>query len=88
MPDVSEDALSLNLTLPTGYGDKLSRIAARTQVAEGTLASALLAQAIDDADPEPSEIVALLDRIPGAWDRIETGAADAREGSVVPLEEL
>jgi hypothetical protein len=28
-------------------------------------------KAIDDADPDARQIAALLDRIPGAWDRIE-----------------
>lgn len=79
--------IRLSLTLPPGYGEKLSRIAARTRMTEGALSSALLAQAIDDADPNASQIVALLERTPGAWDRIETGIADARAGRVVPLEE-
>jgi len=85
---VSEESIRLNVTLPPAYGEKLSRMAARTHVREGTLASSLLAQAIDDADPDVRQIVALLDRIPGAWDRIEAGVADERAGRVVPLDEL
>jgi predicted transcriptional regulator len=85
---VSEDSIRLNVTLPPVYGEKLSRLAARTHVREGTLASSLLAQAIDDADPDARHIVALLHRIPGAWDRIEAGIADARAGRVVPHDDL
>jgi predicted transcriptional regulator len=85
---VSEDSVRLNVTLPPAYREKLSRLAARTHVREGTLASSLLAHAIDDADPDARHIAALLDRIPGAWDRIETGIADARAGRAVPLDEL
>ena len=85
---VSDESIRLNVTLPLAYGEKLARMAARTHVREGTLASSLLAQAIDDADPDARQIVALLDRIPGAWDRIEAGIADARAGRTVPLEEL
>lgn len=85
---MAEESIRLNVTLPPAYGEKLSRIAARTHVREGTLASSLLAQAIDDADPDARQIVALLDRIPGAWDRIDAGIADARAGRVIPLDEL
>jgi predicted transcriptional regulator len=63
-------------------------MAARTHVREGTLASSLLAQAIDEADPDARQVAALLDRVPGAWDRIEAGIADARAGRTVPLDEL
>lgn len=85
---MAEDSIRLNVTLLSAYGEKLSRLAARTHVREGTLASSLLAQAIDDADPEPRQISALLDRIPGAWERIEGGIADARAGRTIPLDEL
>jgi len=85
---VSEDSIRLNVTLPPASGEKLSRLAARTRVREGTLASSLLAQAIDDADPDARDIVALLDGIPGAWNRIDAGIADARAGRIVPLDEL
>jgi predicted transcriptional regulator len=85
---VSDESIRLNITLPPTYGEKLARMAARTHVREGTLASSLLAQAIDDADPDARQVAALLDRIPGAWDRIEAGIADARAGRTVPLDEL
>ena len=85
---MAEDSIRLNVTLPPAYGEKLARLASRTHVREGTLASSLLAQAIDDADPDARHIVALLDRIPGAWDRIEAGIADARAGRVTSLDDL
>ena len=85
---MSDESIRLNITLPPAYGEKLSRIAARTHVREGTLASSLLAHAIDEADPDARNVAALLDRIPGAWDRIEAGIADARAGRTVPLDEL
>jgi predicted transcriptional regulator len=85
---MAEESIRLNVTLPPAYGEKLSRLAARTHVREGTLASSLLAQAIDDAEPDAPHIVALLDRIPGAWDRIQAGVADARAGRTIPLDEL
>jgi hypothetical protein len=38
-------------------------------VQPGTVARSLLAQAIDEADPDPQNVVALLDAIPGAYER-------------------
>ncbi len=84
MPD---DSIRLNVTLPPEQGEKLSRIAARAHVREGTLASSLLSQAIEEADPDAANILALIDRIPGAWERIEAGVADARAGRTVPFGE-
>jgi hypothetical protein len=85
---VADESVRLNVTLPPEYGERLARMAARTHVREGTLASSLLAQAIDDADPDAAHIVALLDRIPGAWDRIGSGIADVQAGRIVPADEL
>lgn len=84
---MAEESIRLNVTLPAEQGEKLSRIAARVHVREGTLASSLLSQAIDEADPDTSSILALLDRIPGAWERIEAGVADARAGRTVPFDQ-
>jgi predicted transcriptional regulator len=78
----------LNITLPPEHAEKLSRMADRTHVQEGTLARSLLAQAIDDADVDPRDIVGILDGIPGAWDRIDRGLEDARAGRTIPLEDL
>jgi predicted transcriptional regulator len=77
----------LNVTLPDETAAKLSRLAERTRVREGTLASSLLAQAIDDVDPGAAGVVELLDGIPGAWDRIELGLEQARTGKTIPFTE-
>jgi hypothetical protein len=82
---VAEDSVRLNVTLAPEYGEKLARIAKRTHVREGTIASSLLTQAIEGADPDAEQIVALLDRIPGAWDRIDAGVADARASRTTPF---
>lgn len=78
----------LNITLPDVHAAKLSRLAGRTHVQEGTLARSLLAQAIDDADLDPGNIVEVLDGIPGAWERIERGIADAHAGRTISLDDL
>jgi predicted transcriptional regulator len=78
----------LNITLPEQQAAKLARLAERTHVQEGTLARSLLAQAIDDADVDARHIVAVLDGIPGAWDRIDAGLADAAAGRTIEFDEL
>jgi predicted transcriptional regulator len=84
--EVAEDSIRLNVTLAPEVGEKLARIASRTQVREGTIASSLLAQAIEEADPDATRIVDLLDRIPAAWDRIEAGIEDVRAGRTIPFD--
>ena len=78
----------INVTLDAQQAEKLSRLAQRTNVQEGTLARALLASAIDDADPDPRTILDLLGAIPGAAERIEAGIADADAGHTIPLDQL
>lgn len=82
---MAEESIRLNVTLAPDTGEKLARIAKRMRMREGTIASSLLSQAIDEADPDAAHIVALLDGIPGAWDRIDAGVADARAGRTVPF---
>jgi predicted transcriptional regulator len=82
---MGEASVRLNVTLAPDAGEKLARLAERTHVREGTIASSLLTQAIESADPDADQIVALLDCIPGAWDRIDAGIADARAGRTIPF---
>jgi hypothetical protein len=82
---MADESVRLNVTLTPEQGEKLARIARRTRVREGTIASSLLSRAIDDADPDADQIVSLLDHIPGAWERIEAGIADARAGRTIPF---
>jgi hypothetical protein len=78
----------VNITLDEQRAAKLSRLAARVHVTEGTLARSLLSSAIDDADPEPDNVVALLDAIPGAFDRAQLGARQAADGNTISLDDL
>ena len=71
-------ARRLNVTLDDERAAKLARLAERMHVQEGTLARSLLATALDEADPDPQSIVALLDAIPGAHER--RGSAPSRRG--------
>lgn len=78
----------VNIILDDEHAAKLQRMAERTHLNPGTLARSLLATAIDEADPDPRDVAALLDSIPGAWERVQEGLEDARAGRFVPLEDL
>jgi hypothetical protein len=78
----------LNITLDGEHASRLAQLAARVHVHEGTLARSLLSSAIDDADPDPDNVVAVLDGIPQAWDRAQEGLEQARAGETVSLEDL
>jgi hypothetical protein len=78
----------LNVTLDAEHAAKLARLAERTHVQEGTLARSLLSSALDEADPDPRNVTALLDGIPGALDRAKLGLEQGRTGDTVPLDEL
>lgn len=82
------ESYRINVTLEGEYGARLARLAQRARVQEGTLARSLLSTAIDQADPDASNIVQLLDSIDGAWDRIERGRRQAAAGETIPLDEL
>lgn len=78
----------LNITLDGEHASKLARLAARAHVNEGTLARSLLSSAIDDADPDATTVLAVLDGIDGAWERAQLGRSQAAAGDTVALEDL
>ena len=78
----------LNVTLDDTHAEKLRRLAERTHVNEGTIARSLLSTALDEADPDPRNVTALLDGIPGAFERAELGVAQVRDGEGTPLSDL
>ncbi len=85
---MATESYRLNVTLDGEYGARLTRLAERARVQEGTLARSLLSEAIDLADPNATNIVQLLDSIDGAWDRIERGRRQAAAGETIPLDDL
>lgn len=78
----------LNITLDDAQAAKLSGLAARVHVNEGTLARSLLSTAIDDADPDPASVVAVLDGTEGAWERAQIGNRQAKAGETISLDDL
>ena len=80
--------MRLNVTLDEVAARKLSAMAARMHVNEGTLARSLLTTAIDESEPDPANIVALLDGIPTAWEDAQEGWRQAQAGETVSIEQL
>jgi hypothetical protein len=78
----------LNVTLDPEHAARLARLAARTHVQEGTLARSLLSVALEEADPDARDIVAVLDGIPGAYEHAMQSLERARAGETIALDEL
>jgi len=78
----------LNVTLDPEHAGRLARLAERTHVREGILARSLLSAAIEEADPEARNIVAVLDGIPGAYEHAMRSLERARAGETIALDEL
>jgi hypothetical protein len=81
-------ASRLNVTLDPEHAARLRRLAERTHVQEGTLARSLLSTAIEDADPDARNVVALLDGIPGAYERARAGLERGEQGETIALDDL
>lgn len=85
---MAETGNRFNVQLDERHASKLRALAERTHVNPGTLARSLLSMALDEAEPEPASIVALLDSIPGAFERANRGARQIRAGKGIPLDEF
>jgi predicted transcriptional regulator len=85
---VARPAHRLNITLDPEHAARLTRLAERTHVQEGTLARSLLSTAIEEADPEARNVTALLDGIPGAYEQAQLGLAQAHAGEAIDLDQL
>jgi predicted transcriptional regulator len=80
-------AFRLDVTLDDGHAEKLRRLAEERNMDENTLARSPLLALLDE-DPPDQEMTELLDLIPGAWERVEQGLADARAGRITELDDL
>lgn len=77
-----------NVVLDDEHAAKLHSLADRTYVNPGTIARSLLQMALDQATPDPENVTALLDAIPGAYESALSGRRALRSGRTVRLEEL
>ena len=78
----------LNVVLDEEHAIKLRRLAGRTHTNPGTVARSLLSAALEDADPDPRNVIDLLDRIPGALERAQQGVEEAQSGLGTGLDDL
>lgn len=78
----------LNVTLDAEHAAKLTQMAERVHVQPGTLARSLLSTAIDEADPDPRDIAAILDGIPGRAASLAISREQVRKGQTIPLDDL
>jgi hypothetical protein len=85
---VGDQTSRFNVQLDEEHAAKLRALAARTHVNPGTLARSLLATALDQVDPDPASIAALLDSIPGAFERAQKGLRQGRAGKGIALAKL
>lgn len=81
-------ARRVNVTLDEEHAQKLSLLAAKAHLQEGTLARSLLSSALDQVDPNPATVTQILESIPGSWERMQQGLAEARRGEGTPLDDL
>jgi predicted transcriptional regulator len=77
-----------NVLLDDEHAAKLHRLAERTYVNPGTIARSLLSRALDQADPSPEHVAALLDAMPGAHESALEGRTDIEAGRLTKLEDL
>jgi hypothetical protein len=78
----------VNVLLDDEHASRLNALAARVHLSPGTLAKSLLSTALDQSDPDAATVTALLDSIPGAFDRAQEGLAEVRMGRGIRLEDI
>ncbi len=79
---------SINVALDGEHARKLADLAEERHVGEGELAGEVLARGLDDFELDGARMTAILDSIPGAWERTQEGLEQARRGEGVPLNDL
>jgi hypothetical protein len=85
---MAKTTIRVNIVLGEEHALKLRRLAERTHTNPGTIARSLLATALDEADPDPASVTALLDGIPDAFEQAQRGLLEARSGEGTPIEDL
>jgi hypothetical protein len=78
----------LNLQLDAEHMIKLDRVAERLYLQPGTVGRSLLYTILDQVEPDGLTMTSLLDAIPGAYERAQSGLADAAAGRVIDLDDL
>jgi hypothetical protein len=78
----------IHLDLDDESAARLAALAERAHAQQDDLAVTLLSEALAELEREPAEVVSMLDRVPGAWERMQLGREQAAHGETVGLDEL
>jgi hypothetical protein len=81
-------AHQIRLDLDDDSAARLAALAERAHAQQDDLAVTLLSEALAELEREPADIASMLDRVPGAWDRMQLGREQASRGETVGLDEL
>lgn len=81
-------AHQIRLDLDDESAARLAALAERAHAQQDDLAVTLLSDALAELERQPTEVTAVLDRIPGSWERMQLGREQAARGETVGLDEL
>ncbi len=81
-------AHQIRLDLDDESAARLAALAQRAHAQQDDLAVTLLSEALAELEREPADVVSVLDRVPGAWERMQLGREQAGRGETVGLDEL
>jgi len=81
-------AHQIRLNLDDESAARLATLAERAHAQQDDLAVSLLAEALAEIEREPADVASVLDRIPGAWERMQLGRDQASRGETIGLDEL
>jgi excisionase family DNA binding protein len=73
--------------LDDAHAARLTELAERVHLSRDLVAHSLLSTALDQRDPDADVLTAVLDAIPGAWERAQQGLAEIDAGRGVRLKE-
>ena len=81
-------AHQIRLDLDDESAARLAAVAARAHAQQDDLAVTLLSEALAQLEREPAEVASMLDRVSGAWERMQLGREQIARGETVGLDEL
>lgn len=81
-------AHQIRLDLDDESAARLAMLAERAHAHQDDLAVTLLSEALAEIEREPADVTSLLDRVPGAWQRMQLGREQAVRGETIGLDEL
>ena len=81
-------AHQIRLDLDDQSAARLATLAERAHAQQDDLALTLLSEALAEFERDPADVVSVLDRIAGSWERMQFGRDQAARGQTVGLDEL